>query len=1082
MANEGNVSELNYSISIDISALQANLKVANSAIQSLKDGANELLQVFQSVDAVILRSTDTLKTYNDIVRTSVDAVTAQRKVLEETERTVKKIGDTTAGARGSLTGLAGAAHDVSESFDDASERVSDADTSLSGLGRTTSKTIQPITQLDKTWKSVKQEMTDLWKSYQKGEISQARYREQMLSLRKQLNLTVTPLDEYRQKLAAIEEARRDSNMSSSVYNQLLQSARQSYAGSFSNLEKYRQGLAELRDQHSNNAISTANYSRQLLDMRRSLGEVITPAEEYRVKLQEITEAAAEMTEGEQTAAIEAARQAYAGSYSELADYQEGLRSLNEERAAGVISELEAEKRLRTLQQNFGLVIEPLEEYQAKLRKLQEAHRSGAINAEQYASAVEAARHSYTSVVTASETLRSKLGELRENIDVGAISQNAYNQAVLDAKKAASIVVNPLEEYGLRVAELNQMLEEGTITQREYNATMNELQSDADEWLAKMSALISVPLLGFLAGNTYAAADFEKTLKSLQATVGDLNSDLNRVGNVSGLVAVQEVSARMAAQFGSDMSTVAGGLGKLSAAGMSLAGSVGVISTVMQVAAAGAIELDDAADKMTASYRALGLSFDEPAERLQSNFAYLANQFAEAARLTAGSVAGFASAVSSGAGEATRIFVSAQNTMQDAVNETMAVLSVYAKTGFAEGQKAGELFAMATRELTKSINEHREAWLNLVGFNPINEMTGSYKSLGAIIEALSVRFGTLQGESLKLALAQLGLSAAAIRAVAPLVQNATMMEEYRKQLMQGSDALGEFSEQMTGGLYGELNKITASLQACAVSFGNDLLPYVTRAARTLRELTSVFTELPKPVRVAVSGFALVAGSSAAALSGLIALRMSAGWLGGQMLLLTKGSVTLRLALRALAMLTFAPLVTGIRLVTANFVGLQAAARRSWVAVLGPIGLIVLGLGLVTTATVRVSKMIQVLAHGDLSASLFFKGLTKTIEVVKAIATNFTNSMRIIYQYLDEVSNGGLSQFIASVQNSFWMFIESAENAARLFIEIMTGAADRCAYAFDWVWHRIVGGAAPEFGRVSRLMESMYRGANELGDRL
>ncbi|MDR2170537.1 MAG: hypothetical protein LBP59_10380 [Planctomycetaceae bacterium] len=913
MAVDGNISELNFSISVDVSVLESSLKSAEAAIQVAVDRANELLVTFKAIDSVISQTTKAVEAWGVIVGESTKAIEKHQQILSDTEKTVRRTSETTKKTVKDFDALRDSVGDLNDGSDDLDDSIEGVTSALDNVADSTKKVIQPVTTLAQKW------------------------------------------------AASVAQ------------------------------------LTALRGQYDSGIISLARYEEQLSNVHQSLGLSVSASEEYRVKLLAINEAVANMSADEYTSMLEAARKSYAGSYSAAADYAVKVQEINEQYTAG------------------------------------------------------------------------------------AISQSEYNSRLIEARRGLGLVTTEAETYRNMVAQLEEALRQGNISQREFNDAVEAASGSIDETTVKISALVSVPLLGFLIGNVYAAADFEKALKSVHATFNNLSGSLAAGSDVTGFSALTAAASTLAVQFGADMDDVVDGVKKLGESGMSAAQSLSVLNSVMQVSVVGAISAESAAEILSNAYTSLGLTFEDTSERLSENFAYMANQYAVAAKLAAGSVQSFVQAVSAGAGDATRILVGAAGNLQSAVNDTMAALAVYSQTGFAKGQKAGELFNGAIKELTKSINEHRESWLNIIGFNPIDDMTGSYKDLASIVVALSNRFGHLRGEALKLALAQVGLSVATSRALAPLLQNVEMLQEYRLQLMSGKDAIGAFSDEIGGGLYNELNKITSALQACAVALGNDLLPYVTAAAKIVRGVVTVFTDLPKPVRYAATGFALLVGGLAAAVGGLTAMRMSTKWLIGELRLLGLTTRAVLLPLRLLSLLTVAPLTKGISLLVSGFKALRVAAATSWAATLWPIALIVAGLGLVFVGLARVAKMAQFLGkNGNLKD--FAAGFDKIVAVTKAIASNFSGSMKIIYSYLDEVSHGKIGEFIEYIQDTFISLGESFTSFLKVYYSALFKFIDAVVYGFDWLAYQVSGGLAPEFGKVSKTLTALIGGANELGNRL
>jgi TP901 family phage tail tape measure protein len=1069
--SEGSVAELTFSIGVDFSVLETSLKSAEGAIQELVSQANTLLQTFDSLRAIIEGTTVVMQQWNDVVQAGTDAIEKQHQILNDSKTTIKDLYDSTKDIVTNFESLNRTTVDLSSSVDTLSVGIEGVETS-------TKRTVHPVADLTSQWKEANAELLQLSKLYINGSISEARYEQELLRVRESVNASISPLQLYNAALIEIAEA--SQYMSSADIDKAVEDARKQFAGSYSAAKDYGEMIGQLKTLYDNNVISLSEYTDRVQDAGRSLGLVNTPLEVYLNNIRKLDEALLEgvITQQQYDDAVQAANKSYAGVYSAVDTYIEKKKELDQQLASGLISDANYAAQLLDSKKALGVIVSAADEYRVKLNELSEALSRNVISQAEYDEAVQAAKESYGGVYSAATSYLEKRKELDQQLADGVISEANYASQVLESKRSLGVIISTADEYRVKLNELNEALSQNAMSQAEYDEALLTLNSVLDESVAKVSAFISVPLLGFLVGNVYAAADFEKTLKSIQATFADLTSTIGEVGNNTGLDAVVIMAGRLAMQSGAGMDDVVAGMTALGEAGLSVTNSLAVMNSVMQVAVTGSMELDSAAAELTEAYVSLGLRLDETAGKLQTNFVYLTNQYAVAAKLSAGSVVSFVQAVSSGAGEATKVLTGLMGDLQAAVNNTMAALVVYSQVGFGRGQKAGEAFKQAVQELTKSINEHREAWLNIVGFNPIDDLTGSYKSLTSIVDALAVRFGHLQGEMLKVTLAQVGVSVAGARVLAPLIQNAALMEEYRKQLALGEDAIGELSEQMGNGLYVELNRIKSAVQTCAITLGNDLLPYVTSVTAGVRHIISAFSELSPSTRVVVTGFAALVGGTFAAISGFAALRLSTKWVISELKLLVIVAKSVIIPLRALSFITFAPLVKGIMLLVASFRVLRLTAISSWATVLLPVAIIGAGIVLLIAQL----RVLQAIFKSNFSMNDLYKSIMKVSAVIKAVVFNFSNSMKIIYQYFDELSKGKLGEFVVTFQMVFKNIMDGVITMGKVCFKSIITVIDSILYGFDWVMSKITGGVEPVFGKYSRVFDIVIRSANELGDRI
>ncbi|MDR1924517.1 MAG: phage tail tape measure protein [Planctomycetaceae bacterium] len=1092
MAEDGYVQDVSFAVGVDISGFETGLNVAEASVQSLIGCIEDAKRAFQEISDAFEQSVassgafvEPLERIRAEVQVCVESLSAFTGSLQEMGGGTKAVGR-------DLAVLVQSVQNISQAESVLTANNAKTKAAFSVLSDAVNTVIEPVNALAASEKI----LSDILSS---GADDQA-----LLSKR---------YDEYGKLL-------QSGKISQEEYDESLRVAATSFANAQSGVSVYSKSILGLVDLLSQGTISQTAYEQQLANAKQGFEVIVAPIEQYGEALRKASEEAAKLgetvaeaeTQGQskavpadapeegqsKTASVDAPKkgqsktapadefdapdEAFKKARSAVDVYKQAVAALDEALREGQISQAVYERGLLDAKSSLGVVVSEADKYRVSLLQLEESLDKSVISQREFDDAAEAARASYAGSYSAAADYGKAIKDLQEKYDAGAISQSEYQSRLSTLKDGFGLVTYSADAYSTEMLKLEEALKAGAISQQEFDAAVESASKSIDEMTVALSACISVPLLGFLVGNVYAAADFEQAIKKVQHTLGDLTSQANKVGDVSGLQALTAAAGKFAAEFGVEMGDVVESVEHLGKVGFNTAQALAVLETVMKASVAGGVVMTEAADELAGAYRALGLSMEETTERIAANFQYLANQYAIAATQTSSGVKDFAEAMSSGAGEATRVFVSATNDMQQAVNTTMAVLSVFAKTGFAEGQKAGEMFGVVVDNITKSINEHREAWTTLVGFNPIDDLTGQYKDLGSILDTLSQRFGHLEGEMLKVALSQLGFSTAAIRAIEPLLKNNQMLAEFREALGAGEDSLDSLADTLGGGLYTELNKLKGALQAVAVSLGNDLLPYVTAVMGEVRRFISVFSEMPQTLRLAVSGFALFVGGSAAAVGGLAAMRISAGMVSKELGMIRIIALRSLSPLLLMVKLPFMPLVSGVSALTAAFKAVAIGARVGWLSVLGPVGLVIAGIAGVTAGVVAAAKIFQMFANNDLTSSRLFAGLKKIIDVVRAVASNFQGSMKIIQEYLDEVTNGGLSAFIKGVVDGASAAGDALLVIGKNILMFYAKVADGIVYAFDVAWSLITGGAPAEFGKVSTMLEAIIGGANELANRL
>ena len=145
-------------------------------------------------------------------------------------------------------------------------------------------------------------------------------------------------------------------------------------------------------------------------------------------------------------------------------------------------------------------------------------------------------------------------------------------------------------------------------------SLGDLGRKAEQVGSTLSLRLTAPIVGIGTAAVKTAADFEREFKLIEAVAGVTGDEL---------LQLRDFALEMGAKTVFSASEAAGAMFELSKAGVDAAGQYQMLPAVMDLAAAGQLELAESANLVTAAVQTYGLSFED-ATRVVDNFVAVAN--------------------------------------------------------------------------------------------------------------------------------------------------------------------------------------------------------------------------------------------------------------------------------------------------------------------------------------------------------------------------------------------------------------------------------------------------------------------------
>lgn len=329
------------------------------------------------------------------------------------------------------------------------------------------------------------------------------------------------------------------------------------------------------------------------------------------------------------------------------------------------------------------------------------------------------------------------------------------------------------------------------------------------------------------------SDFEAGVSQISATMGDgAHKTVEYMGQtMEAIQAIEEEAARLGAETAFSATQAAEGFNILAQSGISAEDQIATMGHVLDLAAAGALSLEEAASFTTGTIKGFGDSFD--------NAQYYVDMMAKGATMASTDVHGLGEAMADSAASASGYGQSAEET-------ALALLRLAEQN--ITGSAAATALAAAMRELYTPSDQARAALAEL-GVAVYDE-TGTARDFNTVVDELTAALSGMSDEQANAYKSTIfgrqGLEAYNKMAVT----SSEKVEEFRTGLRTASDAMdgvGAAAEQaatMLDNLQGDLTKLSSATEG----FGKAVYDNISDPLRDLvQEATEIMSDLKTAVK-------------------------------------------------------------------------------------------------------------------------------------------------------------------------------------------------------------------------------------------
>ncbi len=347
----------------------------------------------------------------------------------------------------------------------------------------------------------------------------------------------------------------------------------------------------------------------------------------------------------------------------------------------------------------------------------------------------------------------------------------------------------------------------------------------------LTRYVTVPLTAAGAASIKAGMDFDSAMSQVAATMGTTTDDIKDL---------RDYAIQMGSTTSFSATEAAEALNYMALAGYDADTSMKMLPTVLNLAAAGGMDLAAASDAVTDAQSALGLSTEETTT--------LVDQMAKASSKTNTSVEQLSSAILTVGGTA--------RTMKGGTEELTAVLGVLADNGI-KGSEGGTALRNILLSL-QSPTDKAAKTLKEMGVS-VYDSEGNMRSMTDILADMNGALSDMTGEERAKALSSV-FNKRDLKSINALLNTST---ERWEELGVALDDAGGAAEQMAAtqldNLKGSLTLLKSALEGAAIAVSDVISPVIRKFADKVSKWVDKFNKLSPAMqkRIVAIGVAIAA---------------------------------------------------------------------------------------------------------------------------------------------------------------------------------------------------------------------------------
>ncbi len=432
-----------------------------------------------------------------------------------------------------------------------------------------------------------------------------------------------------------------------------------------------------------------------------------------------------------------------------------------------------------------------------------------------------------------ETLKTAANQANDALAKGEISQEQYDALQREIAETEQSLKSLETQANESAAAMQKIANSG-----EKLKTAGEGISNAGKKLMPVTAAAT----GLGAASLTTAANFESSMSQVQATMGITKDAMTTVNGqtVNTMDALNALAKEMGASTAFSASECADALNYLALAGYSAQEMTDTLPIVLNLAAAGGIDLASASDMVTDAMSALGME--------TSDAGLMVDQMAKTASSTNTSV--------SQLGQAILTIGATAKSIKGGTAELNTALGILANNGIKGAEGGTKL-----RNIILSLQNPTDGAankLNELGVS-VYDSEGNMRSLNDILGDLNTSMDGMT-EADKANIISTIFNKADLAAANSLLANTgSTWDSLQKSIIDSGGAAGQMADTQLDNLQGQITLLKSALEGLAISFGQLLMPAIKGIVDGVQKLVDWLNSLDEGTKKTIVTIALIVGA-------------------------------------------------------------------------------------------------------------------------------------------------------------------------------------------------------------------------------
>lgn len=444
-------------------------------------------------------------------------------------------------------------------------------------------------------------------------------------------------------------------------------------------------------------------------------------------------------------------------------------------------------------------------------------------------------------------LSEAIGETKEKLATLKTAAEQANTALANGEISQ-------EQYDALQREIVQTEQDlkNLETQANQSATAVQKIASAGEKIKTAGDNISnagqklLPVTGAVAGLGTAAvttaANFESSMSQVQATMGITKDSMSTVDgqSVNTMDTLSKLAKKMGAETAFSASECAEALNYLALAGYDTQQMCDTLPTVLNLAAAGDIELASASDMVTDAMSALGMGVDEAGT--------MVDQMAKTASTTNTSVAQL--------GEGILTIGATAKSIKGGTAELNTALGILANNGI-KGAEGGTHLRNIILSLQNPTDKAALA-MEQLGLQ-VYDSEGNMRSMNDILGDLNSGMDGMTAAEKSNIIGKIFNKTDLSSVNALLANTESTWDDLQKSISDSGGAAGQMADTQLDNLQGQITILKSALEGLAISFGELLMPAIKQIVGWVQKFVEWLNSLDDGTKKTVVTIALLAAA-------------------------------------------------------------------------------------------------------------------------------------------------------------------------------------------------------------------------------